>query len=371
MGYSLRLIIGVFSLAATCIAQQHKELGTGPLRPIRKSIPEVVLSDAADGVPVSDFGLGEGGVVRPLGQLRFDVHDGCVTPGGVHVACRSVGVKLTFPSGRELLVAPDGALHLRSGEAAGPYPAGLELLLGDGSSVRISLAQTRRNRVRDVWVIDSKRALQPWRRGKSAVAHGRTRHWAGVRIACCGDGGDLYRPLAIGPLVVLDRVLVEKKRLAETPAERLVVLTDPIRKSLALMPRQHRETEVVIRRAVAAISAVADRGDMIFPAGAALQRAEHDRLRWLLSSGFELQLDLDSMRWPLLQLFAGDSPLPMVEWALGAAAAVYLTNPRIDQLGKRWHGNGTRLPAVVPDLQVRDHLNERQKVAEVIRRLQR
>lgn len=332
-------------------------------------LPEVVLSDARQAIPVHDFGLGDGGVERRLRELSFHPEDGCVTPGGVHVACRAVGVKLKFPSGRELLVAPDGALHLRSGEAAGPYRAGLELMLGDGSTVRVTLAQGRSDRVRDVLVSAGKRALQPWRRGKPAKKSTSVKHWSGIRVACCGDGGDLYRPMAIGPLVVLDRILVPKERLAETPRERLVLLTDPIRRSLARMPRQHRETDAPVRRAVAAIAAVADRGEMIFPGGAALRRAEHDRLRWLLGGGFELQLDADKAGKPRLQLFAGQSPLPMVEWLLSASTAAYMLNPRRDQLGKRWHGNGTRLPVAVPALQVRDYLSELPHALEVIRRI--
>lgn len=367
---SLRFAFVVQAVCATLVAQDSPQPRT-PLRPLPKNLPEIVLSGADQSVPVRDFGLGEGGVDKERATLRFVGKGGCVTPGGVHVECRSVGVKLTFASGRELLVAPDGALHLRSGEAAGPFPSGLELMLGDGSRVRVVLAQARRNRVRDVYVLDGKRVLQPWRRGKAVKSDARTKTWAGARVACCGDGGDLYRPMAIGPLIVLDRLLVEKKRLDETPRERLVVLTKPLRQSLVRMPRQHRETETVVRRAVAAVTAVADRGDVIFPAGAALRRAEHDRLRWLLRGGFELQLDLRSSVTPRLQLFAGSSPLPMVEWTLGANSAAYLTNPRDDQIGKRWHGNGTRLPRAAVELQVRDHLQEWPQVLKVLKRFER
>ncbi|MGK0518749.1 MAG: hypothetical protein ACJAUC_001442, partial [Planctomycetota bacterium] len=35
------------------------------------------------------------------------------------------------------------------------------------------------------------------------------------------------------------------------------------------------------------------------------------------------------------------------------------------------HGNGTRLISTAPELQVRDHLQERQYALRVIRRLQR
>jgi hypothetical protein len=364
-GPSLRVLIATTASLQLALAQQQDE----PLAALRLALPEVVLADCDDSIDVADFGLGGGGVAAPPRALRFDAKDGCVTPGGVRVACRSAGVKLTFPSGRELLVAPDGALHLRSGEVAGPFGAGVELLLADGARVRIALAQGRRNRLRDVWVVHGARALQPWRRGAESRRTDRVRAWSGVRLACCGDGGDLYRPLGLGALLVLERVLVEAARREQTPTERLVVWTGPLERSLEHMPRQHRETQQHVRRAVAAVEAVAEQGAAIFRDGAALRRASRERLRWLLGVGFELELELDGPLAPRLQLFAGRSPLPMVEWTLGAAGAAYLTNPNPDQLGKRWHGNGTRMPRVAPELQVREHLEERPRALELLRRL--
>ena len=363
----------MFAAALACAGSAGTQ-GPNPTRPrpLPKQLPQVVLAEAGDdAIPVAGFGLGDGGVTRRRGGLRFHERDGCVTPGGVHVVCRSVGVKLVFPSGRELLLGPDGVLHLRSGESGGPFPSGVEFVLADGARVRVRLAQGRRDRVRDVWVVHGDSELQPRRRGKPAEERSRAGYWRGDRLACCGDGGELYLPVALGPMIVLDRVMVPKDRIDETPRERLVLLTDPLRRSLEKMPKQHRETDVAVRRAVAAVAGVAERGAQVFPVGAALRRAERDRLRWLLAGGFELQLALDGPLAPRLQLFAGTSPLPMVEWTLGAASAAYLTNPRDDQLGKRWHGNGTRLPRSVPDLQVRDDVRARARALRVIERLQR
>ena len=276
---------------------------------------------------------------------------------------------MTFPSGRELLVGRDGALHLRSGEVAGPYPAGVALALADGSRVQVSLAQARKNRVRSVEVVSGDRALSLWRRGSASSTFASPRPWAGVRLDCCGDGGDVYRPMALGALVALERVLVSARRRAVAPKQRLVLLTQPLLESLRRMPRQHRETAQTVRRAVAAIAAVGERGDEIFPHGAGLRRAQRDRARWSLAGGFELELALDGPLWPRLQLFAGRSPLPMVEWTVGVAGAAYLTNPDPDQPGKRWHGNGTRMPRAVPGLQVREHLEERRRVLGLLRNL--
>ena len=83
----------------------------------------------------ADLGLGAGGVASITGRTCFTDDDDVLTPGGVRVVCRTAGVKLVFPSGRELLVAPDGYLHLRGGEVGGPFRGGVELWLADGARV--------------------------------------------------------------------------------------------------------------------------------------------------------------------------------------------------------------------------------------------
>lgn len=329
--------------------------------------PEVVLCGARDGAPVGEFGLGDGGVALDRRELVF-TEEGVRTPGGVEVQVRSVGVKLTFPSGRELLVAPDGHVHLRGGEIGGPFAGGVELRLADGALVRIVLVPGADLRLRDVFVVHGERALQPWRRGALASGTLRPGGWPGVHVSCCGDGGDLYRTIALGPLLVLDRVLVPQERDQLAPKERLVVLTTPLLESLERMPRQHREPDAPVRQAVAAVTAVADKGAMIFPAGAALPRVEREQLRWRLEGGFELQLELAGEMAPRLQLFTGRAGTPMIEWTLRGDAAAFLANPREDQIGKRWHGNGTRLGRVVSDLQANEELFERPYAMKVVRR---
>ncbi|MEO6595770.1 MAG: hypothetical protein ABIP94_13545 [Planctomycetota bacterium] len=364
MGFTTPLLLAALLL-------QNPSQDPRPLRPLPAPLPEVVLAGSADPVLLAEFGLGDGGMsAEPRSELHWSP-DGCTTSGGVRIECRSVGVKLTFPSGRELLVATDGNVHLRSGESAGPFPGGLELRLGDGACVRILLAPSSSERLRDVTIIEGERVLQPWWRGDAARRLERPSVWAGLRLGCCGDGGDLYRTIALGPLLVLDRVLVEAARMDKTPRERLVVLTEPIAQSLGVMRRQHREPDAQVRAAMTAVAAVADRSDAVFPTGASLQRAEHDKLRWLLRGGFELQLDLDGPQAPRLGLFAGSGPVPMIEWTLNGSPAAFLTNPRDDQAGKRWHGNGTRLLRVAMDLQAREELFERGYALQVIRRLRK
>jgi hypothetical protein len=342
-----------------------------PPSPLAAPGPEIVLTDDADPLPLRAFGLGDGGVaeVAARGGLGF-TGDGCTTPGGVVVQCLAVGVKLAFPSGAELLLAPDGHLHERSGGVGGPFAGGVELRLGDGAAVRIVLAPGQRQRLRDVFVVAGERVLQPWRRGEPARELARRTAWGGPRLCCCGHGVDVFRAVALGPMVVLDRVLVAPARALAVPAQRLVLATAPLLQSMQQMSRQHRVPDAGLRRSVAAIAATAQRGSAIFPAGASLQRAERDRLRWLLRAGHELQLDLDGPQAPRLMLFAGRSPQPMVEWTLAGNPAAFLPHPDEGQPGAgRWHGNGTRLPRFADDLQAREELFERGYALRVVQRL--
>src|SRR5262249_57265314 len=74
-------------------------------------------------------GLGGGGVAaRPPATAAPRREPGtAVSPGGVAIDCRREGVRLTFPGGADLLFAPDGFLHLRRREHAGPVGRGGEL----------------------------------------------------------------------------------------------------------------------------------------------------------------------------------------------------------------------------------------------------
>ena len=356
------------ALAVVAAAQDPTAARTTMRRPPAPALPEVVVARGVDQPAYADLGLGDGGVEGGAAGVRWDGDD-VLTPGGVLVACRTAGVKLTFPSGRELLLAPDGTLHLRGGETGGPFAGGCELRLFDGSSVRATLAPSSPVRLREVTVGFEDRRLQPWRNGARGCDVVRDAGWAGPRSLCAGDGGDVFRAIALGPLLVLDRVLCAEERRATTPAQRLVVLAEPLVDSLRVMQRQHREPKAEVRAAITQVAELAAQAGAILPPGEPLPRAERDRLRWLLRGGFELEYEATGPMAPRLQLFAGDRPLPMIEWTLRADSAAFLTNPRDDQPGKRWHGNGTRLARAVATLQARDELHERALAVAVIDRL--
>jgi hypothetical protein len=332
--------------------------------------PEVVLVAAAEPLPGAAFGLGDGGIAKTFDELAWRDTD-CVTPGGVVVACRSAGVKLTFPSGRELLLAPDGFLHLRSGERAGPFAAGVELRLGDDSLVRIVLNPSQAERLRDVVVIAGHSILQPWRKGARCREAGRATDWPGQHLYCAGDGGDVFTAVALGPLVVLDRVLVATDRAAATPRERLALVVEPLQESLQRMPRMHQTRDADVRGAVAVVAAVAERRTTTFHAGALLPRLERERMRWGLPDGNELELSLDHAE-PRLFLFARQATVPLLEWRFGNSPVAFLTNPKPQQADtSSVHGNGARLLRVADDLQASSERFERAAAVQVLERLRR
>jgi hypothetical protein len=336
----------------------------------RPLLPQLVLARLDEQPNVADFGLGGGGIAAARSPRRW-LDSGCTTAGGVRVECLAVGVRLAFPSGRELLVAPDGFVHLRGGEVGGPFPGGLELRLADGDLVRITLVPGARQRLTSVVVGGGDQWLQPWRRGEPSRAEGRDTGWAGARAYCLGDGGELYRPIALGPLLVLDRVLGDAGAAASTPNERLVLFPAPLLSALDAMQRQHREPDPELRRALALVQAIVEHGDRILPAGSGLLRAERERLRWLLPAGFEIAFETTGQLAPRLQLFAPAATLPVVEWTVRADAAAFLVDPRDGRPGRRWHGNGVRLPFVLGDLQARSERFERGQALAVIERLRR
>src|SRR5712671_3362327 len=186
--------------------------------------------------------LGDGGLAGATPAVLQCAAGSCRTPGGIVVEVKTAGVKLTFPSGRELLYTPSGWLHLRGGEAAGPYLAGLELLLADGARLRIDRTGSRREPLQEVLVTADGRSDRLWLQNRPVLETARPRSWSGQRLLCCGHGDAVYHGIALGPLLVFERVLVAAADAAVLPAARMALLVPPIVQSLQAMPVHLRGT---------------------------------------------------------------------------------------------------------------------------------
>lgn len=333
-----------------------------PQHPAAAGLPpaDLVLVADADPVPLVALGLGPGGVeCPPAGAVLEPTDDGCWTPGRVRVQCATAGVKLTFATGRELLFAPDGLLHLREGPFAGPFGDGVELHLGDGARVAIIRGEAQRQPLSSVTVQHGERALRLWHRGSVDIRSVRPRSFDGPRLWCCGDGGALYRGIGLGPVLVLQRELACAAAATELPAVRVAVLTDPLLQTLMALQRAHRQPDPKQRPGMEPVAAVARRSAQVFDAKASPPRVGHRELRWALGSGYELTLVPDGEAPLRLGLHIGDEARPFVEWSLGPAAAVWLLQPDGGiGSGSRRFGNGLPVPLVAREWQARIERNE-------------
>ncbi|MGE3171380.1 MAG: hypothetical protein AB7O97_02065 [Planctomycetota bacterium] len=306
------------------------------LLPLQQPQGPVVAAEAAAIAPAADAGLrlaapertapadwalGDGGVRAPAGGAgdRLPGHEGeCTTPGGVRVECRREGVRLRFDSGREVLFAPDGYLHLRDGAVAGPFPGGAELRLLDGAAVRITRNGSRRTPIARVEVVTaSGDGVRLWQR-RQAVRTPADGGWFGDRLYCLGDGDSLYRALALGPVLTLQRVLGPRadRRL---PAARLVLMTGPLLESLQLLVDSR--TLNVDPAGVAEAQLLLDERDRVWATDTPPPpRTSTDPLRFLLRAGYDLEFAIAG--GDVRMTLARHGQKPFVEWQLGYGAAV-------------------------------------------------
>jgi hypothetical protein len=267
-----------------------------------------------------DCGLGDGGVTQTAKIAIRGTPGECASPGGALVQCRREGVKLTLPSGRELLFAPDGFLHLRGGEVAGPFQSGVELFLLDGSSIQILRASSRRFPLQTVQMVYDRKATQLWSSDGVDFSPTDCQPWSGDRLWCFGAGDSLYRAVALGPLITLCRVLVPADQAQQMPTARLLLAVDQVVGSLGEMmtarpKRIERETTPELR-------AVVDAAATIFVADEhAPPRVSREALRYALRRGFELSFELDGIDLRMGLCRSGSS-MPMISWHLGYGADV-------------------------------------------------
>ena len=272
-------------------------LGDGGVRAAEKSVVEAGARRGARAVDAT---------------FRSDVGT-CTTPGGVVVHCRREGVKLTFPSGRELLYAPDGHMHLRDGTEAGPFHQGVELRLSDGTTVAIDRSGSRRSPIECVEVTAAGEAVCLYRRGNPTHEKARVAFRV-PPVFCLGDGGSLYRVIALGPLVTFARVLAPMDQVRLMPEHRLCVLEGALVDSMSMLAasraRQRHPESVAEIELILAEEGRVFRSDMPMP-----PRTGSSPLQYLLHSGYDLTL-VEELGMVRMQL-ARHERQPFLEWRLG------------------------------------------------------
>lgn len=336
--------------------------------PLPQGPPVVPQLGLLRGSPPSvfDAGLGSGGLGvveaaagdRPAGKGR------ATSPGGVVVECREQGVKLTFPSGREVLVAPDGHLHLRDGAVSHQFGGGVALMLADGAEVRVLLNGSRRMPLQEVQLCAAGAAHRLWRRRDADDAEVRLAPWHGDRLWCLGDGGALYRAVALGPLVTMRCELRPKDANdARLPENGLLLATGPV---LASLQQLHGELSRAERERFREVSALCAAPEALFGGKGVPRRIDGRALRYVLPSGYVLQIDLEGPA-AVLRLSREAGSDAFAEWRLAYGADLRAiaveANRQVSPL--------VRLAPLQPELAARLQRNESFLAFAVLRALAR
>ncbi len=332
----------------------------------------VLLGDQVLG-PVA-FGLGTGGVGKgPHDAPLRTAFGACTTPGGIGVRTLREGVLLRFPGGGELLFAPDGHLHLRTGERAGPFLAGAEFWLADGARLRVTRTGSRRDPVQEVIVVAGEQATRLWERNRGVLEDAPLRPWLGPRLLCGGDGTTIYRAIAVGPLVTMERLLLPTGTGRDLPARRIGLFVEPLLHSLAALPEQNGRFPAELDPALRAVRELDRRARAVFdPKARPPRRVEQDEARFALSHGYELTFRPEPGSRVRLGLHVGQQREPFVEWSIGLVATLNLLHPeRVGGEAGRYWGRPALVPPVAPDLRARAELFELGPALDVVRALVR
>ena len=318
--------------------------------------------------------LGSGGVqeqVARAGRDRAAIRPGiAVTAGGVRVSAKAEGVKLTFASGRELLVTPSARIHLRSGERTLPFFGGVRLCLADGSVVTIKRGSSSRRPLTSVEVEDGAKVRRIWAAGRRVTHASYSKAFVGSTLFALGDGGSLYRVDRAGPILALSRVLCPERQANLAPVHRLVIAGGVLAKSLKLLPDhaprksvQFPQVEEAARR-FAALSYLFSRDVARLPGSVG-------ELWFPLADQYRLKISTSDRGVISIGLYRGASDIPGVEWLVASRSTIHFVRPDGGASGgPRYFMRGIDIRRLIEDSAPAPATpGSRQRVAAVMRAL--
>lgn len=280
------------------------------------------------------LGLGTGGVRavavsrgrRVAGLAAAGVAGETRTPGGVLIRAKTAGVKFDFPSGRELLVSPDGRVHLRSGEKTLPFLRGVRFILGDGTIVTILRGANSRLPLAAVEVSIAGRVRRLWIGSRRVVNASHTSAFVGTTVLALGDGGTLFTANAAGPLIALQRVLCPRDRMAKTPRRRLVILGEVLVASLALLPDRAPPHSVQFPQVKEAAQKFAALG-YLFEGLTPRPPGAVGELWFQLRDEYRLKVESTQAGVLVVGLYRATSGIPGIEWTISGRTELHFVRP--------------------------------------------
>jgi hypothetical protein len=303
---------------------------------IPSNVEAVIVGKAVVGGTLQPrlLGLGSGGVrtVAVPERGARDVSSGplsrgeALTPGGVRIRAKRAGVKFEFPSGRELLVSPDGRVHLRSGEKTLPFLRGLRILLGDGTRVTVLRGANARLPLASVEVTVAGRVRRLWSGSRRVVNASHSGVFVGTTLLALGDGGTLFTANAAGPLIGLERVLCPSNLTRKSPRRRLIILGEILVESLGMLPAHAPRRSVQFPQVKAAARKFAAlsylfQGMTPRPPGAVGQ------LWFQLRDEYRLKIESTQAGVLIIGLHRTGTDIPGVEWTISGRTELHFVRP--------------------------------------------
>lgn len=298
----------------------------------------VVSGVMPDGrVALAGLGLGDGGV-DPLRSGAGEAARGVRrSTGGVLVRARREGVKFDFPSGAEVLVGPDGRVHLRDGGRTLPTTGVLEIVLADRTRVEIQPNTSPLLAPLQVLVEDERGQRLLWRDGMALDLPVQEPRRARQTLIALGDGTTLYDATLFGPVVVLRAVLFPKAAEGRLPRERVVVLGDILARSLQRLPEHAPPRSVQFPQAAEAAQNLARIAPRLFAAGVIPRpRGARGSLVFPLVDEFQLVVATTEAGPVTVGLHRGTSTVPIVEWLAARRTTLHFVRPDGGANGPRY-----------------------------------
>jgi hypothetical protein len=248
------------------------------------------------------------------------------TVGGVRVNAQKEGVKLTFVSGRELLITPSACIHLRSGEHTLPFFGGVRLCLADGSVVMVKRGSNPNQPLASVVVESREKTRRIWS-GSRRVVHGsHSRAFQGSTLLALGDGGSLYRANAAGPVIALSRVLCPADQAKRLPVRRLVIAGDVLARSLQLLPKHAPRKSVQFPQVAEAAQRFAALAPL-FHQDVMRVPGSVGELWFALADQYRLKVSASERAILTIGLYRGTSLTPGVEWIVASRTTIHFVRP--------------------------------------------
>jgi hypothetical protein len=167
-----------------------------------------------------------------------------------------------------------------------------------------------------------------------------------------GDGDAVFTATQLGPVIVLERILVAATASERSPPARAVVLGAPLAASLRQLPRNAPKRSVEYPQIHEVALRLAEAADSFFAPGLTLRppAAIGDLLIPLVGDWY-LDLDVHAHGMVTLGLTKSGAPAPAVEWLVGTRTELRFVRPDAGTgKGPRYYLRGIVVPEASIDV---------------------